>query len=445
MGIRYVLLAGLAAGLVAGIAAAGEPGGKADEAASLEAKLLGPVDGKVSPFLAPLQGHQKAVQARLGEMVKLGMESGITKALGSVGGAAAGVGPGGAPDAAKEREKAEERRRLAEKMKPAAAGLLADGEAFAKTLEEFRTATTRRGLDTEFDAIDTCVSILKVGAAMTAALADPTPEDKQKAAALERRTVFERLLQTEIDPTIQEIAAARIAERLNTDGLEEVLLAESWRDVRQRVEARVIQEVRQFINKESQSIAGFPAADVDSFRQAARLAVQNRVRQEVAKLVVNFTGSGLVIQFAQEVVIEWLGDTLWPKLREAFRPKGNIEGRLTQSLATLEASRRELNALGSGAGGAAKVELREVQATVDRAWVRLAATRYLERDIKKSGGDEPYGRLLDAKLGLLRTIDLAEHRFMLAKAARIAALASQSRLLDESLKTLRASVPKLGT
>jgi hypothetical protein len=373
------------------------------------------------------------------------MESGISKALGSVGGAVAGVAPGGGPDVAKEREKAEERRRLAEKMKPAAAGLLADGEAFAKTLEAFRTATTRRGLDTEFDAIDTCVLILKVGATMIAALADPTPEDKQKAAALERRTIFERILQTEVDSTVQEIAAARIAERLNTDGLEEVLLAESWRDVRQRVEARVIREVRQFINKESKEIAGFPAADVDSFRQATRLAAQNRVRHEVAKLVVNFTGNGLVIQFAEEVVIEWLEGTLWPKLREAFRPKGNIEGRLAQSLATLETSRRELNALGSGADGAAKVELREVQATVDRAWVRLAATRYLKRDIKKSGNDEQYGRLLDAKLGLLRTIDLTEHRFMLAKAARIAALASQSRLLDESLKTLRASVPKLGT
>jgi len=306
--------------------------------------------------------------------------------------------------------------------------LVDESKALLATVAAFRTASTRRGLAEEFYLIDqSLASVEDAGQRLyrVAGVKLERPAAEQK----DLRQLALEVLRNEVDRRVREVLARH--------GLEVLLEVRSWDDARRLTEAAVRDSLQREVDQATRRLTGLSFHDRASARQALRLRIKERVEHKVAELVVKVTGNAVVVELAKQLVVNWLEKDLWPHLREALRPKGNLGPRVEQSVATMEESRLELHALGSEQP-ASLVELRKVQQTIDRATGRLYAARYLERDLEHAGDSKLQKALADQEEHLRRAIRLTSGRFLLHRLGRIEKLADQQGLLAEYIRVLRA-------
>lgn len=403
-------------------------------------------DDPITEFQEPLRRHAEAAEGLIKECGDKIFGPMMGEAIGGLVGDAVGAGamaPGGAGDAkareeaaAKEKKRAEYLRALRDLTRREIEEL----REFQRTIAKFRNGRTRRGLIEEFELIDRAIT---AHSQLTALIEGLGTAEAQQAQLKKRMSTFEQLLKESLELVVADVVNDHVARKLRIEGLEEILLVASWDEAREAVGRRLRSEVRAQIEKKTFETVGFAFHDVDSMKQGLRLAVRRRVEEWVGKLVIDLGGNGIVVRLAQELILDWLGEKVWPKIREALRPKGNHEPRVDVSLGTLEESRRELNALGSDEDPS-KVELSKVRAAVDKAEQRLAATRYLEGDLKRAGRSDLLSRLDEGKKHLARTIRLAERRFLLDRAEKMERLGERSPLLRQNLRTLMDLEAALG-
>ena len=93
----------------------------------------------------------------------------------------------------------------------------------------------------------------------------------------------------------------------------------------------------------------------------------------------------LIVEAGQGVLINIALEILLPKLKEAFRPKGNLERRLKISTGTLKEAMGKLNSLGIDKG-AINVRLSVVRDSCFDAIGTLNASRFLEKDVYRALG-----------------------------------------------------------
>ncbi len=110
------------------------------------------------------------------------------------------------------------------------------------------------------------------------------------------------------------------------------------------------------------------------------------------KISLSLTKKRLLIKAGQGVLINIAMEILLPKLKEAFRPKGNLDHRMDISIGTLREAMNRLNSLGLERG-AANVHLTVVKNTCLDAIGTLNATRFLKRDTLRSLGNK--GKLIE--------------------------------------------------
>ncbi|MFQ5881467.1 MAG: hypothetical protein ACE5I9_03185 [Candidatus Methylomirabilales bacterium] len=278
---------------------------------------------------------------------------------------------------------------------------LSVGTAYYKTLKSFQRAETRRGLFEELDLVTTNSAILINFTVKYRKLA------KVSTKPVDEKTITN--INRDISKTVLNLAKQQAAARLKSEGLQDILISESWGEAVEKAAYHADRKVQEYLERETKKIFGLAFYDVASAKRALRLQMRREVRRQVAKLLVKITSNEIIIELAAGPIIRWIGRDLIPKLREALRPKGNLKNRVDRSVGTLRTARNDLNKLTCDA------KLRDVRQTLRKANGAVLATKYLDRDLRKANNAQLLGKLADTRGDLERTIRITNKRFLLHK------------------------------
>ena len=351
---------------------------------------------ELTQYLGPLREHQARLEAVSAELEALAQQPSPTTA--------------------------DEQKAWTEQLRAVGRKGLTEGQAFARTLHSFLNAKTRHGLVEEVELIqgsmDLMVDILQryqQMARIDPELFTPTLRD---------------LLLAEAKTLLREELAERLEQRLELEGLKELLLSESWDEARQKVLTAARQTAEQEVEAATQRLFGLAFHDAKSARAAVRQRVHQEVQRQVTRLLVKVTSNQILIELAGSVIVDWLEHQLWPRLKEAFREKGELEPRTTRSIETLRAARRRLFAVPPDA------QLSAARAELGRAEAALNAERYLLQDLERAGerGAKLLTTVEQEREDLTRGIHLTSYRFLLHTEERVEALKEH----EDALKALLA-------
>ncbi len=307
--------------------------------------------------------------------------------------------------------------------------------AFEKTARAFVQSSTRRGLGEELDIITRgCNRLSNAGRILRQVSAVQLPPAELSG--------WEKALNASVK-LAHTWMMVEVTQELIAKGPWALLEARSFEDVQNKAWARMQQEVDRFRSRIDQKVrtldkyfAPLELLEAEGVAGFLKIKAREKVRALIAALVVDISSHGLVVRLAGEVIYNIAANILWPKLRELFREKGNLDLRVPRSLETLEASRLELNKLGS-VRGSAQVKLADVRRTVARAHSRMAAMRFLERDVTRAKREDLAKRMVAGTTNLQRSISLTEKRFLLDKVEEIETLAPRVALLGPLSRGIR--------
>ncbi len=202
-----------------------------------------------------------------------------------------------------------------------------------------------------------------------------------------------------------------VTERLEREGLGEFIKEEHLELFRQRSSQQLEKSLQGYLNEQLVQRIGIRLNDLKSLKAAARAKVRHHINLEVAKLVLNISSNQLVLSFAQDVILDFLEEQLWPLIREGLRPKGNLEERTYASVETLLKSCEELAALSTT--DPSKLDVSEARKVLRRAEGRLNAMRYLLKDAKNAKREDLLSELELAKSLLATRYNIVSYQFML--------------------------------
>ena len=392
-----VYLLALVTVLITTVTGAAEPGPAPEDMQDLKSKQ--PVLD-TTRYIQPLQRNDANLKAIRKDIMQLRMQ----------------------PDAESASE-LEERAAAAQKL---GEKFLTEGRRFHKNVKSFLRGQTRHGLDLEIDLIRENVSQSHEMLVQYRHLvgASVTPLGDNDEVSLKRQ--IQILLEQEL--------RKRIAARLNSEGLRDLILNESWLEIRNKAVTHLRDKLQKTLEQETQRVFGMAFHDRRSAQRALKQRINRHIEKEVAKMLIRITSNELVIVIAGHIVVNWLKDALWnriwPKIRESFRGKGNLEPRVERSLKTLSDARLKLMSLKRDA------RLKAVEKTIKDARVTIHATRYLLKDLERAKRDALYKQMLVGIYWLEHAVSFNRKRFLMHKEAAVLRLNLDREVLEDTLKEL---------
>lgn len=313
----------------------------------------------------------------------------------------------------------EEARKWAEDTRAVGREMVAEFKAYSNTLHDFINGKTRKGLAEEIELVRSNTELVYqiIG-------------QYQSAAHVEKKSIRSAVIK---DAIIKEAKAyllsrvkKRIADRLDNEGLRELLNSKSWEEAFNKTLSAVRKNAESELDKATQKAFGLPFHDEQSLKTALKQRFYEVAEKAIAKITIKLAANGIVIKVGARAVIEWLEKNWWPHVREALREKGKFDIRVPQSIKTLEAARLALYRLPNDA------PITEVRKALNSAKGKLHATRYLEKDLKNAKNADLLKKLKDAQSGLEQVMDITAHRFMLSHREAVEKLGKS----EEELKLL---------
>ncbi len=210
----------------------------------------------------------------------------------------------------------------------------------------------------------------------------------------------------------RDLIEKEVTDWVTRKGFGDLLADDGCSQVTGTVNKRLKVDLNGYFNKKSMEVAGMPLRGFRSMKAAFRLQARRKIRELVAELAMDFTGNRLVVMLLQNIVLDWAENQLWPQLREAFRPKGNLSHRVDVSIGTMQNARRALFDL-SKDRDPGLVPLAEVLEQLNRATGTINATRYLERDLASSDQEDLRARFLAERNNLSQAMRVVMGQFML--------------------------------
>lgn len=318
-------------------------------------------------------------------------------------------------------------RTWAQDLKKVGQDLATELGAFKTTFHQFVNSRTRRGLTEELDLSKEC---LELAGQAGGALQTRTQFDLQAYHAqqdLQQHAAASRL-------ELVSVLAREIDYRLEAEGLVELLLVDGLAAVRDEAIARLRGQAEAELDRITERELGIAFHDGVSFRSAVRAKAREMVRGRVAKLIIGITSNEIVIELLGRPIIRWLETDLWPKLKELFRNKDNLDFRTERSIASLERARMRLWSLPPDA------TLDQVHAARRNATGAMQATRYLVGDLTRANRTDLYEDLKAAAEDLARAIDINAQRFLLHKIEALERIAPNEEIARALLALIEAMV-----
>ena len=210
----------------------------------------------------------------------------------------------------------------------------------------------------------------------------------------------------------RELIEKEVTDWVTRKGFGDLLAENGQNQLGGKVSKRLQLDLKGYLNKKSMEVAGMPLRGFRSMQAALRLQARRKIRELVAELVVDFTGNRLVLMLLQNTILDWAENKLWPELREAFRPKGNLEYRVNISVGTMQQARRRLFDMSKGRDPGL-IPLDEVLRELNRAAGTVHASRYLEKDLLRAGDDALQSRFNSELNNLTQAMRVVMGQFLL--------------------------------
>ncbi len=233
----------------------------------------------------------------------------------------------------------------------------------------------------------------------------------QKPATSDNSSKLRSMLK-QIGKDMAEQTAIKWAER---NGLDYLLVTEHKNALTGVVRKNLNLNLKKIIDRQAVRSIGMPLGGLRSFKAAFRLQARRHLRQCIRRTVLKISGNGLVLMILERNVLRWVENEFWPKLREALRPKVKLARRVDISVKTLMDSRDEMNKMVTQL---ANLDYRKVFRVLYRAEGRLAATKYLDRDLARADNKNLQDQMEAAKKILRRDIRRFKHQYLIADEER---------------------------
>ncbi|MFP3903442.1 MAG: HEAT repeat domain-containing protein, partial [Armatimonadota bacterium] len=317
----------------------------------------------------------------------------------------------------------EQARQWTQDLQGAGQDLVTESRAFRATLHRFITTPKRRGLSEEFDLIQRSFEATD-GAAV--AISNRSGFDVQ-GYALDRNL---RQQAAGMRQKMVAILAEEIDHRMEAEGFFVLLATEGLASVRNEAMTRLGREVEEEMDRLTERELGIAFHDERSFSTAVQHKIRSLVRGKVHQLLFKITSNAIIVEILGAPIIRWLETDLWPRLKEAFRNKGDLEFRTERSIASLIRAKDRLWALPRDA------TLDSAEAERRNAAGALMATKYLVGDLQRANRTDLYDQLKGAAKDLAWVIDTTAHRFLLDKIEDIEKLEAE----EETYRALIAMI-----
>ncbi len=312
------------------------------------------------------------------------------------------------------------------KAKSVGTDALGEMKSFRDTLTKFMNAKTRRGLASELDNIRGSVD---ASMTITKSYIEATDYSQEELLPAEKES-----LEDELRLYIRRRLADMIGEKLHWSGVADIVMHKNLEEVYNATLDHAAQKVSEKLEEKTQDIFGIGFYNENSARAALKQQANDLMHRQVAKLLVKITSNEIVIEIAGAIIVDWLRDDLWPKLKAAMREKGNHEARVERSLATLDDARDQLYKLPETA------DLGKVRYRIGRANGTIAATKYLIGDLKRAKKTALLEDMNERISDVERTITITENRFLVHKLMKIEELQHDLKTMDALITLMQKAV-----
>jgi len=310
-------------------------------------------------------------------------------------------------------------------VEPAAARLAAAVDAARAVFDRYRKAKSRYGLQEEIQLITEIALDLRESRASLGKVAGETftPSNAEEQAAVKEVGIFRTIIALELE------------DRLEIEGLADVLTSKSFREMKGKVVSELHTRLRKRAEQELKRLTGLSIRLNVPLKEQIKDFLRAELSRFLTKLVVSAGPAGILISIVGGRIFDpgKLVDLIGAKLKAALREKGNFYERTEISMTGLERLRRALNALPPDA------PIDKVRAVVRDAQRALGATKFLEGDLERARQAELLFGLKGAKKDLERTISLSKRRFLLDSAL----LGEDFGLGVAAMKTFRSEAERL--
>ena len=273
--------------------------------------------------------------------------------------------------------------------------LLAEGIAFRGTLEAFESSSVSGDFKQERDLIGASAQAMHdmlCKYRQLAGLDTPRPTEHQK-----------RQIRNRMELLIGDIAKAKVAARLQAEGLRVLLNRDGREEVCGRTALHVKRKVQQWLKRRLEEVSNSKLYDAASATRVLREDVYREVERRFASLVVKLTPDQLLITLAQQTVIRLQGEAL----QKLLSSLGDFETRAAEPLALAAEIAGGLRNLPKDASQV------HVWEKVRRAEGTLAALRHLFAHAKGPTDVRLGGDLKAAAAELEESMSLVRRRFRL--------------------------------
>jgi hypothetical protein len=293
--------------------------------------------------------------------------------------------------------------RLAGSGSPSEASLTAAASQLAQAAEAARVVLGRyrgssHGTREEYELLRTMTQrITEASASLAAARGRQTAPSAQQQAAAQRQVGL-----------LRQLVAQKVEERLQVEGLADVLTARSFAEARGLVVGEVERRVRAYGEAELERLTGVGIALGVPLAEQVRRSAEAYLARLLAKLTVSAGPAGIVIQIVAGKLIDparivrLVGDGL----REALRQKGELEPRTARTAAGFDALAREFEQLPDNP------RLADVHRLGRRLERAVNSTRFLEGDLRRAKRSDLLQRIEQARQ---RALDAARASLLRAQ------------------------------
>lgn len=278
-----------------------------------------------------------------------------------------------------------------------AATQVADAAASTETVfRAYRNANTRYGTQEEILLIAALATDLREARGHLARAAGETtvPSQADQRAAGREVSLF------------QSFVALKIQDRLEIEGLADLLTARSFAEIKTRVVSELQRRIRNAGTAELRRITELRISLNVPLKQQLRDFLEGELSRALSKLVVSAGPAGIIVSVIGGRIVSLIG----AKLMEALRQKGNLAARTKRSIAGFGSLQQQMRQLPKDA---TLTRVRSVARTAERA---LNATAFLEEDLRRVRRSDLVAELHTAKTKLEITLNAARVRFLLDSA-----------------------------
>jgi hypothetical protein len=276
---------------------------------------------------------------------------------------------------------------------PAAGKLAGAASAARSAFDAYRKAKTRYGTQEEIGLISALILDLREarGHLAEAAGESAVPSAAEQQAATREISLFQAFL------------ARKIEDRLQIEGLADVLTSTSFAEVKGKVVTELQQRLHDRAEAEIRRIAGFRIKLGVPLKQQIRDFLEGELSSTLSKLAVSAGPAGIIVSLVGRRLVSLVGHAL----QEALRQKGKVVDRTNATVAGFERYQAQLRSLPKDA------TLDRVRGVVRGAERALAATSFLEGDLKRARRADLLTKLAGAETKLQTTLFASRQRFLL--------------------------------